>query len=182
MVLDKIPMHKDISISEIRKIATPPISALIKKNNGIVNKAECYLFIKAYILMIQRFYGISWDTHQLDDSAKEFYNNYYYWTQLDLKNFAGKCKRMEFDKLLSVNQFSPMTFMSWAAIYDREWLEHSEEIAHLKIDSTNYDPIRETEIYKRDMADQVNAKTDREKIQNMKALIEYQQGLLEKQK
>lgn len=122
--------------------------------------------------MLHKFYGMSWDNYQLDETAKEFYSQYFYWSQIDLKAFMGMCKRMEFERLLSVNQFSPMMLMSWAAIYDEKWIQVSEEIRDQEHDKHSYDAARETEIYKKEVRLKVDKRTDQEVIENLRYALD----------
>lgn len=172
--LKQVELKKGVSITEIRSMGLPPISGLVKQGD----KSECYLLIEAMIILLNKYYAITWTEFQLTETSREFYSQYFYWSQLDLKNFIGMCKRMEFEKLLSVNQFSPMMFMSWAAIYDSRWVHVSEELAHLEKDRTNYDPARETEIYNREVRLKVDERTKDDRIQSMQYIIEKQNKII----
>lgn len=156
------------SIADIRKFETPPISALVKNKD----KSECYQLIKLFIVQVNQFLGIAWNDFQMVEVAKEFYSRYFYWHQLDLKKFFQMCKHMEFERLLSVNQFSPMMLMSWAAIYDEKWIQVSEEIRDQEHDKHSYDAARETEIYKKEVRLKVDKRTDQEVIENLRYALD----------
>lgn len=157
-----IELKSDASISDIRRFETPPISALIREGD----KTECYKLINAMIVLLNQYYGITWSDFQLKEVSKEFYSKYFYWHQLDLKKFFSMCKAMEFEKLLSVNQFSPMMFLSWAAAYDQKWMGVSEEMSLGNHRAMVYDDVQEKkrlDLEERNYRQKVQEKQYREK-------------------
>lgn len=141
-ILSSIELRGDCTLSDIRKHGTPPISALVKDGN----KAECYKLIKTMTIALNQYIGISWSDFQVTEVAKEFYSKYFYFTQLDLMNFFRKCRNMEFEKILSANQFTPLIFMQWAAQYDYEWLNESVNQSYGVHKELTYDQDRGQQI------------------------------------
>lgn len=176
-ILQDIQLPGDVTLSEVRQLQTPPISALVRSGD----KSECHKMIAGMIVLLNEYFGISWSTYQVMETAKEFYSNYFYWHQLDLKNFFRMCKQMQLaPKLLSVNQFSPIIFAEWAREYDAMWVKTSEEIASLKSDATNYDPDRETKIYQQEVANRVNARTSQSRVEALQDMLDRSQMVIEK--
>lgn len=176
-ILTAIRLPGDVTLSEVRAMQTPPLSALVI--NG--SKRECYKLVAKMLILLNDYFGISWSDFQVSECSKEFYSNYFYWHQLDLKNFFRLCKQMQLQpKLLSVNQFSPIIFSEWARDYDSQWIKASEQAAGLNADRTNYDPDRETQIYQREVAQRINARTSDERASSMQDIVNYQQAIIEK--
>ncbi len=176
--ISNLDLKTDCSLLDIRKMGTPPISALVKDGN----KNECYQLIKIMIGFLNQYIGTAWSDFQLTEVAKEFYAKYYYWTQADLKNFIRKARSMEFEKILSANQFTPIIFMQWAAQYDFDWTETSIEMSRLEHEKLTYDPARETEIYNHERMLEQRKKTAENTIKSMKQIINSQQQRIEKLK
>lgn len=166
-VIAKIELPANSSLAEIRQAGTPPISSLIRAED----KTECYKFIMGMILMINQFLGVAWSDYQLEEAAKTFYAKHYYWHQLDMKSFINKCRAMEYDKLLSVNQWSPFMLMNWAAQYDAEWLQVSIEQSLQAHDAATFDPERRDELYKLERDKIIDGKRDKERIKSMQETI-----------
>lgn len=172
----KLEVSGDASIAEIRKFATPPISALVKDRD----RTEPHKLIMAFVLMINQYYGVTWSDYQLTEFAKEFYAKYYYWHQLDLVKFMSMCRNREFEKLLSVNQFSPFILMTWAATYDNEWISVSEQNSYLAHDAHKHDSQREHEFWTDEMRQIINRRTAQEKINNLSGTVQRQRDLISK--
>lgn len=173
--ISELELKADASLFDIRKLETPPISALVKSGN----KAECYQLIKLIIVSINQFLGITWSDYQMIETAKEFYSRYFYWHQLDLKKFMSMCRNMEFEKLLSVNQFSPIMFLEWSARYDSMWVNVSEELMGHDHDRHKYDADRESEIYKREVRLRIDKEQDQDRMERMSGIIERQNDQLQ---
>lgn len=129
--------------------------------------------------MINQFIGVMWNDYQLNETAIEFYSKYFYWHQLDLKKFMSMCRNMEFEKILSANQFTPMIFMEWSARYDAQWIGVSEEMQRLEHDKLNYDANREHEVYLINRSEEVDKKTTEERIKRMGTIIDMQKEKIE---
>lgn len=174
--ISEIEIRSDCSLLDIRKMGTPPISGLVRDQD----KSECYKLIQAMIILLNQYIGTTWSDPQIMEVSKEFYSKYFYWTQADLKNFIRKCKAMEFEKILSATQFSPLIFMNWAAQYDQDWMNVSVEQSLLIHEQMTYDAKRETEIYNHERAQSERKKDQQERIITMREGLERQSELISK--
>lgn len=158
-------------MSAIRKYETAPLCALMKSDGEHRDKSECYRLVKIVILAINQFFGVTWVDYQLTEVAKEFYTKYWYWSQLDLKNFMHRCRSLYWGKSYGI--YAPITLMQWAAHYDDEWVEASisetlNEHHRLKRDSD-----REHDVYNAErLAD------EREKDRNVREQLKKTQNAL----
>jgi hypothetical protein len=108
----------------------PPISNLVKSQNGVIDKTDCYLFIEGLIIMLNEFFGVTWSNGQIEQLSKELYSEYYYWTIADWKLFCKKAHKCEFDEKGKIfGSWSPHLMMAWAEKYDSDWTEVSSDIA-----------------------------------------------------
>ena len=130
VMLSEIDIPSDASLAEIRKLNTPPLSALVKKQDGLSksDKSECYKFLELSIIGLNEYFGVTWSDGQVSESSKEFYSAFFYWTIADIKNFLKRCKRSVYGIPFG-SAYSPAVFIKWATDYDKEWSEASQRIA-----------------------------------------------------
>lgn len=108
----------------------PSISSLVKKENGVTVKTDCYLFLSGMIVLLNQYFGVTWSDDQVMTAAKELYSDHYYWSLADWKLFSKKCQRCELEKEGKLyGAWTPDKLLSWALRYDQMWMNHSSESA-----------------------------------------------------
>lgn len=173
--MEQLEIKSEDGVGEVRNLGTPPLSSLVKNNK---DKTEVFAFLKLSIVYLNQFIGTKWTDMQVKETAEIFYSKYYYWTFADLKLFFRKCKMMEYEKLLSPNQFAPFMLLQWASEYDFEWTKHSEQLSRLEHDSKTYDGNNAYRQYKAEEAAKELKKSDKETINQMRGTIQklYEQN------
>lgn len=124
---------KDVMVSsntpliEIRKLAYPPVSNLLIKDNGKVDRRQCIAFISEYVLNIATFMGVEWNSDTIADVAESIYSDYYFLTLADFKLMAHRIKSCYYGKVYG--KFSPMQLLEWVGDYAGEWTQCSIDIS-----------------------------------------------------
>lgn len=130
MALRDLDIPAKATIAEVRKMKLPTVSSLVRKENGVANKTECYTFLAGMIVLLNQFFGTTWSDEQVKTTARDLYSDYYYWSLGDWKLFAKKCHRCELDSAGKLfGAWSPDKLLSWALRYDQMWMEYSSEVA-----------------------------------------------------
>jgi hypothetical protein len=137
----------DLSLLELRKYESPPISNLIEiRPDGSKDKEKCYAFIKLIIVSVNQFFAVNWPPSQIQEVSKTFYSFYCHWRILDYIKFMERCKGLYYGKLYPT--FAPGNLMDWAQSFNAEWFEVSIELSEQKNLEYKKDSSRELEIYK----------------------------------
>jgi hypothetical protein len=125
-VISNLDLPSMCTVSDVRKLGLPAVNSLVRKENGMVIKDDCYKFIQAMIILLTDFFGTTWNNSQLIECSKDLYSNYHFWTIADWKLFCRKAKSMEYvgDKGM-FGIFTPDKLMFWAVRYNDEWIQCS---------------------------------------------------------
>jgi len=75
----------------------PCLSSLVKKySDNTVDRTQAYNFLQEYILGITAYFGAVWSDFQIEEFAKDFFREFYFFNQADLKLFFNRIKATEF--------------------------------------------------------------------------------------
>lgn len=128
-MISKLEIPASKTITEVRKLELPPVSNLVVKVGGMTDKSQCYTFIQSMAILLNQFFGVHWTDEQVSTVAVDLYSEHYYWSIGDWKLFSAKCKRCEFDPDRKVYSWTPDKLISWAASYDLQWMQCSDQIS-----------------------------------------------------
>lgn len=70
------------------------------------------------------FFGVSWSDLQIQESAKQLYENYYFWTEYDWRHFMNRVISGYYGKVYGA--FAPAALMEFALSHNKEWMEVGE--------------------------------------------------------
>lgn len=108
------------------------LSSLVHKyENGEVDRYEAWKVIKIQTQMMLQYFGTLWQDYQVDVFAKDFFREYYFFTDVDMQLFSQRVRTMQYGKIYKEG-LSPAKLMEFAAMYAEERMNASGQISEIK--------------------------------------------------